>query len=335
MTRFKVDRLKALCLAVVLCLFAASCAPRIETPGPTAYTPAFSGDAFIMSDGYRLPVQVTIPKDTPPSAVLIALHGFNDYANAVAKQAIRWADSGIATYAYDQRGFGRTEGRGLWHGAEAMTRDVAEVADILRQRYPNTPILGFGISMGGAVLLAGLTDPTLTPPHLDGVILSAPAIWGRAVMPWWQRWPLTVLAHTLPWLEVAPRIQRRPSDNIEMLRAIGRDPLFIRRTRIDAIHGLVGLMDRAYAGLPKLGDNVLLLFGEQEDILPEEAWRGGMARLTPNAGWRLAVYETGFHMLTRDLNAEIVLSDIIAFIQDQDAPLPSGRELSFAPLRDE
>ena len=313
-------------LPTLFLLLAAACAPRVEMPGKPIAEPRFSDSTFIASDGFALPAQVTLPEDDTPRAVLIALHGFNDYANATADQAKVWAEAGIATYAYDQRGFGRTEGRGLWHGAEAMTRDLADVADVLRVRHPDTPIVAFGISMGGAVILTALTDPAMRKLDIDLAILSAPAVWGRAVMPWWQRWPLAVFSHTLPWLEVAPRIQRRPSDNIEMLRAIGRDPLFIRRTRIDAIHGLVGLMDRAYAGLPALGDNVLLMFGEQEDILPDEAWRGGLGRLTPNAGWRLAVYDTGFHMLTRDLNAQIVLDDIISFINAPDAPLPSGRE---------
>lgn len=311
---------------LVLLFFVAACAPRVEPPGASVTEARFADGAFTVSDGFVLPAQVTLPADEPPKAALIALHGFNDYANATAKQAEVWAMAGIATYAYDQRGFGRTEGRGLWHGTEALAQDLADIAGVVRSRHPEIPVAAVGLSMGGAVILASLTDPDLAKPNIDIAILSAPAVWGRAVMPWWQRWPLAVLSHTLPWLEVAPHIRRTPSDNIEMLRAIGRDPWIIRRTRIDSIHGLVGLMDKAYAGLPALGDDVLLMFGEQEDILPEEAWKGGMARLTPNAGWRLAVYDTGFHMLTRDMNAQIVLDDMIAFIEDPDAPLPSGRE---------
>ena len=38
------------------------------------------------------------------------------------------------------------------------------------------------------------------------------------------------------------------------------------------------------------------------------------------------LYDTGYHMLLRDLDAEPVLADIAAWITDRDAPLPSGRE---------
>ena len=36
-----------------------------------------------------------------------------------------------------------------------------------------------------------------------------------------------------------------PSDNIPMLRALGRDPLFQKQTRTDTLYGLVNLMDEA------------------------------------------------------------------------------------------
>lgn len=316
---------------LALSLLVVACAPRVEGLGPAVQEPFLTQDAFITSDGYHLPVSITLPAGKP-DAVLLALHGFNDYAAAFKDSAPKWADRGLAVYAYDQRGFGRTEGRGLWHGAAAMTQDLATVIAVLRARHPDTPLAVLGESMGGAVVIAGLSDPELPSPKADRYILSAPAVWGRSVMPWWQRWPLATLSHTLPWLEVAPRIRRRLSDNIEMLRALSRDPWMIRRTRIDAVHGLVGLMDLAYAGVPMLGENTLILYGAKEDVLPETAWRGAVSRLTPGAGWRLAIYDTGYHMLTRDLNADIVIADIAAFAKDGAVALPSGRETDGSTL---
>jgi acylglycerol lipase len=317
--------LRGLCF-ILLAILVSACAPRVEGLGPPIETPRLANDAFIMADGYRLPVLETLPQDGPVQAVLVALHGFNDYSHAFAKAAPIWAQAGIAVYAYDQRGFGATEGRGLWHGTDAMVSDLASATQILRARYPKIPIAVLGESMGGAVALTAITSDSLPHPDVDRTILSAPAVWGRAVMPWWQRWPLWAMSYTLPWLEVAPQIRRTPSDNIPMLRALARDPMMIRHTRIDAIHGLVDLMDSAYAGIPQLGDNVLLLYGLNEDILPDTAWQGAVSRLTPGAGWRLALYDTGYHMLIRDLNADLVIRDITSFVLNPDSRLPSGRE---------
>ena len=315
---------KSIRLSALLLLLLAACAPRVEGVGPTSSLPHIESDAFVMADGYRLPYLSAVPSD--PRAVLLALHGMNDYSNAFAESVPIWAASGIAAYAYDQRGFGRTQGRGLWHGAAALTGDLATVTSLLRARYPGLPLVVLGESMGGAVLLAALTDPDLPHPDLDRAVLSAPAVWGRALMPWWQRAPLTFFAHTLPWLEIAPRIRRKVSDNIDMLRGLARDPVMIHQTRIDAIYGLVDLMDRAYAGVPELGADTLLLFGLQEDILPDAAWKGAVSRLTPGAGWRLAFYDTGYHMLTRDLAGDRVVRDIASFVLTPERSLPSGRE---------
>ena len=43
-----------------------------------------------------------------------------------------------------------------------------------------------------------------------------------------------------------------PTDNIEVLIANGKDPLFIKSARTDAIYGLVQLMGEAYESAPRL-----------------------------------------------------------------------------------
>ena len=52
--------------------------------------------------------------------VIVALHGMNDYGRFIDAAAKFWQAHGVTTYAYDQRGFGRTEGNGRWPGHEAM-----------------------------------------------------------------------------------------------------------------------------------------------------------------------------------------------------------------------
>ena len=54
-----------------------------------------------------------------------------------------------------------------------------------------------------------------------------------------------------------------------------------------------------------------------------------MFRQFPEAGRdrrRVAVYESGYHMLLRDLQAETVWTDIAAWIGDRASPLPSGAD---------
>jgi acylglycerol lipase len=182
--------------------------------------------------------------------------------------------------------------------------------------------------------MAAATGPT--PPEADGLILVAPAVWGRETQGPIQSALLWMGAHLFPWMRFTGEgLDIRPSDNIEMLRAMGRDPLVIKETRLDAVYGLVGLMDRALAAAERLDHPALVLYGSHEEVMPQDAILAMLRRLPPEgnpAGPRVAVYPEGWHMLLRDLEAATVHRDVAAWIADRDAPLPSGADLLAARI---
>ncbi len=329
--RVKVADLSLRIFALVLALTAAACAPRLAPPGPGPATPRLDVPAgeFQTRDGTRLPLRAWLPTgEAKPKALILALHGFNDYSHAFAAPGAYLAMRDIATFAYDQRGFGKAPHRGLWAGTDVLTRDLADATRTLRARYPGVPFYLLGDSMGAAVVAVALTGPEAPP--VDGIILVAPAVWARSAMPWTYRVALWISAHTMPWMDVSGRgLGIQASDNIEMLRALGRDPLVLKETRIDAVHGLVGLMDQALAAAPKLNEPALLLYGEKDQVIPADPvlrfWRELPAPARPNQ--RRALYANGWHMLLRDLQARVVLDDIAQWIADPLAPLPSGAEV--------
>src|SRR5262249_27059446 len=152
---------------------------------------------------------------------------FNDYSNAFDGAGEAWAQEGIATYAYDQRGFGAAPERGLWPGRGALAADAATAAQILRGLYRGVPLYLLGESMGGAVAVVALTGESGTVvPVVDGVILMAPGVWGRPTMGVLPRLALWVGVRLAPGLTLSGRgLEIKPSDNIAMLRALARDPL--------------------------------------------------------------------------------------------------------------
>jgi acylglycerol lipase len=275
----------------------------------------------VMDDGYRLPMR-RWGDVRQARAMVLALHGFNDYSNAFADLGPYLAAQGVVTYAYDQRGFGVTDKRGLWAGTDRMIADLRALAALLRQRHPRLPLYLLGESMGGAVVMAGGNVGA------DGVILIAPAVWSRDTMNPAERVALWVTAHTVPWLEVTGRgLDIRPSDNRAMLRAFSADPLVIKETRIDALWGLVNLMDRAAAAAKRLQPPMLILYGENDEIVPKRAFCRMVESLPTKAdGVRVVLYGRGWHMLTRDLQRERVLADIGAWLRSTDATLPSGEQ---------
>ena len=129
----------------------------------------------------------------------------------------------------------------------------------------------------------------------------------------------------MPWKKATGSgLEIWPSDNIDMLREFSRDPLVIKGTRIDAVYGVVNLMDDAYGAASKLRAPVLYLYGVKDEIVPAEPTYHVMKQIT--APKRQVVYENGWHMLLRDKQRERVWRDVLAWIKNHDAPLPSSEE---------
>lgn len=317
-------RLKAVGILISLAMLAACAAPRIVEPANPQKAPTQLGvEVAIMDDGYRLPVRIWSATDTP-EILLIGLHGFNDYANAFAPLGQALARSGITTYAVDQRGFGATALPGRWHGSARLAADLRHLVDLLRARHPDARLYVAGESMGGAVVLAA---SAAGPLAVDGIILIAPAVWSRDTMPWYQRLALDGAVRTLPWLTLTGEgVRISPSDNPQMLRAMGRDPLVIKATRVDALWGITDLMDRARAASPHVQTPALLLYGEQDKIIPKNAFCRFLETLPTTPGLTFVLYQRGWHMLPRDLQGERVTQDIRAWLMNPTAPLPSGED---------
>lgn len=313
-----------------LVLAVAACAPVVKPAGPAIGPPHLLGVPHLveMRDGAQLPLHTWLPPDGEEEAVILALHGFNDYGNFFAGPGAWFADHGVAAYAYDQRGFGRAPNRRLWPGSAALTQDLRDAVRTLRARHPAQPLFVLGESMGGAVILVAAT--TGSGLDVDGVILSAPAVWGRSTMPWYQRVALWIAVRTIPSVSLTGRgLGVQASDNIEMLRSLGRDPHVIKGARVDAIHGLVDLMDKAFAAAPDLDQRTLILVGDRDQLVPRAATNAFTARLPVDAAerYKIAAYPDGWHMLLRDLSAETVWTDIKAWMADPGAPLPSAAEI--------
>ena len=136
-------------------------------------------------------------------------------------------------------------------------------------------------------------------------------------MPWYQNALLWTLSHTLPWLTLTgENMEIQASDNIDMLRELGNDPLIIKETRIESIYGLVNLMDHASSNSHLISTNTLFLYGEKDEVIPKEPVYQFLQTMKKNEKIKhtVSLYENGFHMLLRDLKAFILWDDIDVWI---------------------
>ncbi|HYE34665.1 lysophospholipase [Methylocaldum sp.] len=297
-----------------------------QNPEPKATTtPRLIGNYFITGDHARLPTRSWVPEHRPVKAVIVALHGFNDYSAFFEEPGNYLTHYGIGSYAYDQRGFGGAPKRGSWAGIPIYLHDLSEFVRLIQDRHPGIPIYLLGESMGAAEIMVALTHRHAPPA--DGIILSAPAVWGWKTVPWYQRAALWTAAHTVPWLRLTGEsLHLVPSDNTEMLRALYHDPLVLKETRIGTVYGVADLMSRASEQVDKMDRLTLVLYGERDEIIPKASVYRMLKRAPRNGRWRIAFYEKGYHLLLRDLEAPRLWQDIAAWIENPAQDLPSGAD---------
>ena len=298
--------------AILICVALTACAAVTAPTGSGRVTPHFEDGFLIARDGMRLPLREWKADGDAPKAVIIALHGMSDYANAFDMPGAEWAKRGITTLAIDQRGFGRSENPGLWAGGDVMRGDLNDFAIAAHARYPGVKVFAAGESMGGAVLLSALASPQ--PPAVDGAILVSPAVWSRADMPALYRVALFMVAHITPGIiltnSAAGKVVKIiPSDNIPMLIALGKDPLFQKKTRADTLYGLVNLMGDARTTPARLQNPppILYLHGAKDQVIPPAPAEATIRELGARADVR--EYSSGYHMLLRDLGRAKVQMD--------------------------
>ena len=277
--------------------------------------------------GIAPPVTTWSPPSSP-RAVVVAVHGFGDYKNAFAEFGAYAAAHGVLVTAYDQPGFGEARGRGRWPGTAALISALDQAVSAAHRDHPDVPVFVLGESMGAAVAMAALAPREGAPP-VAGLILAAPAVWNGSDLPSAYRTALRVLSSVLPMLRVSARhVHVQASDNVEMLYALGRDPLYLRYTRMDAVAGLVDLMIGSQELAPSLQVPMLVLLGARDQIVKPPASRRFVATLDPNH-CSVATYLDGWHLLLRDHQREEVFADILAWVDG--SPLPSGLDHPCGP----
>jgi alpha-beta hydrolase superfamily lysophospholipase len=289
--------------------------------------PSFLGTSFTSFDGARLGLMTWKAEGEyaeDPWAVIIGLHGMDDYANAFHMAGPWWARQGITTYAFDQRGFGSSPGRGVWAGEDLMVSDLKAACALARRLHPKAILAVAGESMGGAVAIAAFASAE--PPDADRLILLSPAVWGFSQQPLTYSASLWMASHTLPQYVVKPPsfLTRRiwASDNVRELLRMGQDKQMIWGSRFDTLYGLVSLMETAWQRIDRLKVPALYMYGAHDEIIPPPAAISAAARL--RAPGRTLYYEHGWHLLLRDLQARTVWTDAEAFIRDPAGPAPSG-----------
>src|ERR687890_2810260 len=267
----------------------------------------------------NLPLFYQVWRPSEPRAVLVNLHGLGDHSGLYPSLANHFPPRGIALYAYDMRGNGRSPGqRAYLRSWEEYRGDLRAFLVKVREWEGNVPVFLLGNSLGGLVVL----DYALRhPEELAGVIAAAPPL-GKVGVPPFLMALGRVMSRVWPRfsLEVGMDLSGLARDP-KVIEAVLADPLFHRRGTARLSTEVTAAISRVQAHAGELAVPVLILHGAEDRMVPPDGSREFFSKLRyPDREFR--EYPGGYHGLFDDRDWQTVVSDVEQWL---DLHLPLGR----------
>jgi alpha-beta hydrolase superfamily lysophospholipase len=267
---------------------------------------------FTGSAGARLFYQAWRPRNSPPRAALVNLHGLGDHSGLYPNLGNRMPGAGLALYAYDMRGNGRSPGqraylRGWYQYREDLHAFLAQV----REWEPGLPVFLLGNSLGGLVVLEYALHHV---EGLTGVIAAAPPLGKLGVPP-----ILMGLGRLLS--RVLPRFSLRVGMDLTglardpaVVQAVLADPFFHRWGTARLSTEVIAAIERVQSGAASYRVPLLVLHGSADRMVLPDGSRIFFSKVK-FPGSELKEYPEAYHGLFADLNADEVMGDLLAWIE--------------------
>jgi len=276
-------------------------------------------------DGVRLHCLHWRSRQSPPSAVLVFLHGIASHAGWFAETAADLNRQGVEVYGPDRRGSGRSGGpRGHLDRYEQALDDVEQVLRLVATEHPEVPV--FLAASSWAAKLA-VVYVARRPTSLAGLLLLGPGLTADVKLSPTRQVQVVVghLAASRAYLPIplTPELYTANPPYLDFIRA---DPLrrleatvqfFWETARLDRQRG------RAGAGLTL---PLLLLQGEADKMIDVSKTRRWFDRLAVEDKTYRAYAGAG-HTLDFEPDRAQYLADLLGWLAVRAAsasPRPTG-----------
>jgi acylglycerol lipase len=239
-------------------------------------------------------------------AVVVIVPGFNSHSGQYLWVGEQFAAKGLAAYAIDLRGRGRSEGERYYvEKMEDYTDDVAKLVKIAKSENPSLPVFVLGHSAGGVVSCVYALDHQ---SEIDGLICESFA-YDLPV-------PGIVLSLLKGFSYIAPHIHVYTLKN----ENFSRDPVFVDSMNNDPLikgeseptqtaRVMIDAASRLNREFPLIKLPVLILHGT-DDKATNPSGSQFFYDTTGSTDKTLKLYEGHYHDLLNDLDKETVMADI-------------------------
>jgi len=247
---------------------------------------------------------------SPPRAVVVICHGVNSHGGQYLWAAEQFVSRGLAVYAVDLRGRGRSDGRRFYvDDISEYVSDVAAVIRIAKAREPGLRVFLLGHSAGGVVSCTYALD---NQSELAGLICESFAF--KVPAPDFALAIIKGLSYLAPRLPVLKLKNKDFTRDPKAVQALNDDPFTANEIQpAKTVAALVRADERLKKEFPRIMLPVFILHG----TVDKATVPSGSRFFYETAGSKdktLQMYEGHFHDLLNDFGKEKVMADIQSWI---------------------
>ncbi len=270
-----------------------------------------SGDgSFQSGSGANIFYRCWAPAE--PRAVLLLAHGLAEHSGRYGEFAGYFADAGIAVYALDFPGHGKSDGK------RAHVRDFQEYTDavgallsLARHAHPNIPFVLFGHSMGGLIAADFLLQhqEEFVAAVLTGPAIQAPQQPSNAVL-----LINKLIAAVAPRLGVMQLDVSGVSRDPQVVIDYEDDPLVFRgKVTARLVTELFAAMKRVVANAGSIRLPLLIMHGS-EDTLTAVDGSKLLHEKVSSEDKNIVIYDGLYHEILNEPERQKVMEDILEWL---------------------
>ena len=246
-----------------------------------------------------------------PKALVVLVHGFGEHSGRYLDGVVPFFTSlGFCCFGFDLIGHGRTGGkRGDCEGYDQLLHFVDTGCRLARERHPRLPLLLFGHSMGGNLVLNSVLRGMVEP---EGILASSPYLRLAFSPPKWK-WKLgRFLERVAPHVTVPAGLDPNGiSRDLKEVAAYREDPLIHDRISPRYSFPVIEAGEWALENASNMKVPTLVLHGTDDPIIDPEGSRLFHQKVP---GSKLVEIEGGYHELHHDLGRDIYFEALEAWL---------------------
>jgi len=247
----------------------------------------------------------------PARGVVAVVPGFNAHSGHYAWAAQQLTAQGLAVYAVDLRGRGKSDGERFYvEQFDDYVDDVASLVRAVRANEKGLPLFLLGHSAGGVVACLYAVEHQA---DLAGLICESFAF--RVPAPDFALAVLKGLSHVAPHAHVLRLKNEDFSRDPKVVAAMNADPLIADEAQpTRTVAAMVRADERLENEFPLIRLPLLILHGTADKATKPDGSREFHER-AGSLDKTLKLYEGHVHDLLRDLDNELVMADIARWIE--------------------